>query len=101
MTSDFQNVKVYLVEQSKYITTYKSEVIKIKPFAKLRGRIVEKYGSQAKFAEALGVTEQTVTGKLNGKTQFTIEDIVEWCNLLEIESEEVNVYFFAEKLSKS
>lgn len=88
----------------KYLSTgqnhHRKEVIDIKRFAKLRGRIVEKYGTQARFAEFLGITEQTVTAKLSEKTAFTLDEIVVWCNALDIQTDEVGVYFFEEKLSK-
>ena len=70
----------------------------MKPFAKLRGRIVEKFGSQRRFAEMLDKTETTVICKLSGKMSFTMADIQEWSRLLEIPLEEIGIYFFAEKL---
>lgn len=66
----------------------------------LRGRIIQKYGSQKEFAKRLDITEQTVTAKLNGRSQFTQDDILLWCNALDIIAEDVGEYFFAEKLSK-
>lgn len=71
---------------------------KYKEHSKLRGRIVEKYGSQGEFAKRLGRTEQSITAKLNGRSQFSQRDIVNWSNALEIEVSEVGFYFFADKL---
>ena len=68
----------------------------MKTYSKLRGRIVEKYGSQRSFAKALGKTEQTVIAKLNGKSEFSKADIIEWCNVLEIAEIDIPAYFFAE-----
>lgn len=68
----------------------------MKRMSNLRGRIVQKYGSQAKFAEEIGKTQQTVTAKLNGKVQFSQDDIVEWCNALDIEASSIGEYFFAD-----
>ena len=68
-------------------------------YSKLKGRIVEIYGTQAAFAKALGSTEVTVTNKLAGKSQFSQSDIVQWCNTLGIAADDVGVYFFAQKLS--
>ena len=34
---------------------------------KLRGKIIEKYGTQGAFAKALGVSERTLSLKINGK----------------------------------
>lgn len=64
-------------------------------YGKLKGRIVEKYGTRGKFAEAAGISEVTVSKKLNEKTQFSQEDIVLWCRLLDIPILEAGSYFFA------
>lgn len=64
-------------------------------YAKLRARIKEKYGTEGKFAEALGTTQMTVSRKFNDKTQFSSEDIKQYCMLLDIPLEEAGQYFFA------
>lgn len=64
-------------------------------FRKLRGRIVEMYGSQRAFAQAVGITVQTVSAKLAGKRAFTIDDISKWCEMLIIDVSEIPDYFFA------
>lgn len=63
-------------------------------YAKLRGRIVEMFGSHSKFAKALKISENSLSKKLNGKTQFKQGDIQTWCNLLEIPITEAGLYFF-------
>lgn len=63
-------------------------------YAKLRGRIKEKFGTEGKFAEALGTTQNTLSRKFNDKVQFSSEDIKQYCSLLEIPLEEAGVYFF-------
>lgn len=65
---------------------------------KLKGRIVELFGSQRAFSDKIGLTEQSITAKLNGRSQFSQADIVKWCNALEIEKDEVADYFFTEGL---
>lgn len=67
----------------------------------LRGRIIQKFGSQGRFAQHIGKTQQTVTAKLNNRVQFTQNDILEWCNALDIPADDVGKYFFDQKLSKS
>mgnify|MGYP002622807195 CR=1 FL=1 len=67
---------------------------------KLKGAIVRKYGSQGNFARHIGKTEQTVTAKLNGRSGFSQNDIVEWCNALDIDASSVGSYFFDQILSK-
>ena len=64
-------------------------------YDKLRGRIVEKFGSQSKFAEFIGVSEVNVSKKMNGKVQFDQDDIVLWCDALDIPIMEAGNYFFA------
>lgn len=60
---------------------------------KLRGRIVEKFGSISKFSDILGASRQTTNARVNGKVGFTRADIVKWCEALEILPEEVYSYF--------
>ena len=64
-------------------------------YRKLRGRIIEMYGNQGNFALKLGVSEVTVSNKLTGKTQFSQDDIILWCEVLEIDLSEAGAYFFA------
>ena len=63
-------------------------------YAKLRGRIVEKYGSISAFAKHLDISLSQVSKKMNGAAGFSQEDIVEWAELLEIDLAEVGTYFF-------
>lgn len=70
-------------------------------YSKLRGRIVEKYGSQRQFADAVGVSEQTITSKMNGRVAISQDDVITWSELLDIEAVDIGVYFFAYKLSNS
>ena len=62
-------------------------------YSKLRGRIVEKYGSVAKFSEKTKIKYPAVIRKLAGETAFTQEDIYEWCDLLDIDIGSVPIYF--------
>lgn len=64
-------------------------------YRKLRGRIVEKFGTYGNFAEDINVSLVTVSNKLRGVTQFSQDDIVLWCKALEIPLTESGVYFFA------
>lgn len=63
-------------------------------YSRLKGKIVEKYGTQANFAKALGVTEPVLSLKMNNKTKFNSDDIIKMANLLEISPNEIGVYFF-------
>ena len=63
-------------------------------YNKLRGRIVEKYGTMARFAEDAGLSVQALSKKMNSKTSFNQADIVKWCELLDIPAKEIGAYFF-------
>jgi transcriptional regulator with XRE-family HTH domain len=64
--------------------------------AKLKGRIVEKFGSQKAFADALGVTDTTVNNKLNNRRLMSQDDIANWAETLEIPLDQIGLYFFTE-----
>ena len=64
-------------------------------YRKLSGRINEKYGTRKAFAQAIGTSEVTVSGKMNGVTSFSQKDMKRWGDALEIPLEEYGVYFFA------
>lgn len=67
-------------------------------YSKLRGKIVEKYGNQSNFASALGISENTLSLKMNNKVRFTTDDITTISRLLEIDAGEIGRYFFALKV---
>ena len=64
-------------------------------YRKLRGKIVEVFGTNYRFAEALNISENSLSKKLNGKTMFNQADISKWCSLLNIPIEEAGIYFFS------
>ena len=63
-------------------------------YSKLLGRIVEKYGTQSRFAEAMGVSERSISLKLNGKVGWKQSEIAKACEVLNIEIQDVCLYFF-------
>lgn len=67
-------------------------------YSALLGKIVEVFGTQAKFAEALGVSEHTVSLRLNGKRQWKQEEILRASSLLHIPKEKIAHYFFTLKV---
>lgn len=64
-------------------------------YNKLLGRIVERVGTQAEFAEKIGRSERTVSLKLNGKRAWTQPEISKACEVLDIPTSEIDSYFFA------
>lgn len=63
-------------------------------YNKLRGRIVERYGTLGNFAEELGVSKNSVSKKMNCKTEFSQADIIQWSLLLNVQKDEYGEYFF-------
>lgn len=69
-------------------------------YSKLRGRIIEIFGTQRDFAEALGVSPQTITCKMKGYVEWSQEDIAKVIEILNIDPREIHVYFFTKKDEK-
>lgn len=67
-------------------------------YSKLKGRIIEKYGSQSAFVSEYGVSENTFSKKMNNKVRFTSDDIIKISKMLEIKKEDVGAYFFTLKV---
>ena len=70
-------------------------------FSKLRGKIVEKFGTIEKFAVAMSITSTTLGRKLSCKSPFTQDEIVNACRLLDIPFGEIPIYFFTEVVKKT
>ena len=67
-------------------------------YSKLKGKIVEKYGTQSNFATVIGLSERTLSNKLNSKKPFKQPEISSICSLMDIPDEEIPQYFFAKKV---
>ena len=63
----------------------------------LRGLIREVFGTQAAFAKAIDRSECVVSQKLNGKSEWTTDEIRKACEVLHITSEKIPKYFFCPK----
>ena len=67
-------------------------------YRKLRGRIIELYGSQSAFVKAFGSSENTFSRKLNNKIRFSVNDIMLMIRLLKIQICDIGEYFFTTKV---
>jgi len=67
-------------------------------FSKLRGRIVEQFGSCRSFCRATGFTPGTLSARLNGVIAFKADEIRRICEVLQIPDAEVVAYFFTPKV---
>lgn len=63
-------------------------------YSKLLGRIVEICGTQAMFAEKIGLSERSVSLKLNNKIPWKQTEISRACEILDIPVTEIQSYFF-------
>ena len=64
-------------------------------YNKLRGKIVEIYGSQIEFAKAMKWSEKTLSLKLNGKVPWKQTDIMTAVQILGLSESDIQAYFFA------
>ena len=69
-------------------------------YSKLNGKIVEVYGTQYNFAEAMELSERSISLQLNGKRNWKHKEIVKACELLHIEIQQMPAYFFTEKVQQ-
>lgn len=67
-------------------------------YSKLAGRIVKKFGTQYNFAIAMGLSERTISLKMNGKVSWKDTEITKACKLLDLETNFIHLYFFKEKV---
>lgn len=66
-------------------------------YPKLRGRIIEKYGSLTAFAKIIGLSKTSMSKKMTGKSGFSQSDIVSWCDALDIDLADVGLFFILRK----
>lgn len=64
-------------------------------YNKLKGRIVEVFGSQIEFAKAMDWSGRTLSLKLNGKVSWKQSDIMKAISLLHLTEDDIQDYFFA------
>jgi len=67
-------------------------------YSKLRGRIREVFGTQDRFAEAMGRSNTSISQKLNNKSEWTQKEISRAVEVLGIDDVDIPAYFFAQKV---
>lgn len=70
-------------------------------YNKLRGKIKEHFGTESKFAKALGIGRVSLSKRLNNRLEFSQKEILKACELLEIRLSEIGTYFFNNDAQKS
>ena len=63
-------------------------------YDKLKGRITEKCATQKKFAELMGLSERTISLKLNNEIAFDQDEITKAVQILGLKDKDVQPYFF-------
>lgn len=66
---------------------------------KLHGRIIESYGNLKAFADAVGVSRQSVYHLLRGAPTSTTT-VMKICGVLGVERQEIGDLFFPDELRK-
>lgn len=69
-------------------------------YSKLIGRIKEKYNRRKDFAKLIPLSENSLSKKLNNKVPFTSNEIYRIVNILEIDMQEIYLYFYTVKVEK-
>lgn len=69
-------------------------------YSKLKGRIIEKYETRSEFAAAIGMTDATLSSRLNNVTPFKADEIKAMCapDILDIADKDIPEYFFTLKV---
>lgn len=67
-------------------------------YSKLIGIIIEKFKTRGNFATVLGLSERSLSLKLNGKVSWTQKEITKACELLSISGADIPAYFFAREV---
>lgn len=63
-------------------------------YSRLRGRIIEKYGTCSSFALAMGFTRGALSSRLKSLTGWKDYEIYKACDLLDIAQSDMPLYFF-------
>lgn len=70
-------------------------------YNRLLGRIKEYYHTQERFADELGIGSVSLSQRLGNKLEFTQDEILKACQLLNIAGEEIEDFFFSEVYVKA
>lgn len=70
-------------------------------YSKLRGAIIEKFGSQSAFARKIKLSERSLSNKLNGNVGWKQPEITRVCDILGISEDKIPQYFFALKVQNN
>ena len=70
-------------------------------YSALKGKIIEVYGTRRKFAEAMGMTQSSLSCKLSGAVKWAPAEMYKAQELLGFPDDQICVYFFKRKVHNS
>lgn len=70
-------------------------------YSKLSGKIKEVCGTQAVFAEKMGLSEKSISAKLNNERPFKQPEIDKAIKILQLADEDIRKYFFTTKVQNN
>ena len=70
-------------------------------YSKLRGRIVEKFGTMSAFADYIGISEVALSRKLNNKVAISRDDMISWSKALDVSVDEYGAFYFVQKSNET
>lgn len=70
-------------------------------YNKLKGKIIEVFGTQERFAQEIGISPAALSARLNNVTGFTQDEIARSCNALRIPAKQIPPYFFTHEVQKN
>ncbi len=69
-------------------------------YSKLKGRIKECFSSQSEFAQKLGISDASLSYKLNNRKAFDQEQINKAIEIFNLSAQETMDYFFTKQVDK-
>lgn len=63
-------------------------------YNKLKGKITEKGLTRAEFAKAVGISEASLSLRMNNRREWTQDEMIEVARILDFDVTELKDYFF-------
>ena len=67
-------------------------------YSRLLGKIKEKCDTQYEFARQMGMSRTSLSKRLNNLINFTSDEILRACKILDINDTDIPLYFFTAKV---
>ena len=67
-------------------------------YSRLLGKIKEKCGTQDVFARLMEMSRTSLSKRLNNLLDFTSDEIIRACKILEVSDADIPLYFFTVKV---